>query len=62
LKRKDLIAEIFKYGFTLKRHGNEHDIYTNGKYIEPIPRHTQINEITAGEIIKRCKKRFEEKN
>jgi len=33
--------------------GGNHDIYTNGKDIEPIPRHKEIAESLAKTIIKR---------
>lgn len=40
-------------GWYIKRHGHDHDIYTNGKESEPIPRHREINETLAKAIIKR---------
>ena len=42
-----------KNGWYLKRNGGEHDIYTNGKDTEPIPRHREIKETTAKSIIRR---------
>ena len=53
LKRKDLIRLLEKNGWYLKRTGGPHDIYTNGKETEPIPRHTEIKENLAKAIIKR---------
>ncbi len=53
MKRKDLINLLNKNGWHLKRFGNNHDIYTNGKSIEPIPRHSEINERLAKAIIKK---------
>lgn len=53
LKRKDLIKKFEKNGWWLKRSGGNHDIYTNGKKIEPIPRHKEIDEELAKAIIKR---------
>jgi len=53
MKRKDLIKLLEQNGWVLKRHGDKHDIYTNGKDREPIPRHSEINEILAKAIIKR---------
>lgn len=53
MKRKDLIKLLEKNGWYLKRNGGNHDIYTNGKYIEPIPRHSEINEKLAKAIIKK---------
>lgn len=53
LKRRDLIKLLEKNGWYLKRPGSNHDIYTDGKRIEPIPRHNEINEYTARGIIKK---------
>ena len=53
MKRKDLIEILVRNGWTLKRHGGEHDIYTNGKDREAIPRHKEIAENLAKAIIRR---------
>lgn len=53
MKRKDLIKLLEKNDWYLKRNGGNHDIYTNGIKSEPIPRHTEINERLAKEIIKK---------
>ena len=55
MKRRDLIKEIEKAGFILERHGAEHDIYLrkDDEKIE-VPRHKEINEITAKKILKKC--------
>ncbi len=53
MKRKDLINLLEKNGVYLKRNGANYDLYTNGEYTEPIPRHSEINERLAQDIIKR---------
>lgn len=53
MKRRELIKMLEKAGWYLKRNGGNHDIYTNGKDIEPIPRHPDINERLAKEIIRK---------
>lgn len=53
MKRRDLIKLLEKNGWYLKRNGGDHDLYTNGTKIEPIPRHSEIKEILAQSIIKR---------
>lgn len=53
MKRKDLIKLLEKNGWYFKRNGGNHDIYTNGKDIEPISRQTEIKETVAKAIIKR---------
>jgi len=42
-----------KNGWYFKRHGSDHDIYTNGKNKEQVPRHAEINEKLAKKIIAR---------
>lgn len=53
MKRKDLIKKLTNNGWWLLRNGANHDIYTNGIKTEPIPRHTEIDELLANAIIKR---------
>ncbi len=51
--RKDLVKLLTQNGWTLKRNGANHDIFTNGTEKETIPRHAEINEQLAKAIIKR---------
>ncbi len=53
MKRKDLIKLLEKNGWYFKRSGGNHDIYTNGKDIEPISRQVEIKERVAQAIIRR---------
>lgn len=53
MKRTDLEKRFKKKGWWYLRSGGNHDIWTNGKDIEPIPRHKEINENLAKAIIKR---------
>lgn len=53
MKRKDLIKLFEKNGWWLLRSGENHDIYTNGQQLEPIPRHKEIKENLAKAIIRR---------
>ncbi len=53
MKRKDLISLFEKNGWYLKRNGGNHDVYTNGKDTEAIPRHKEVKENLAKAIIKR---------
>ena len=52
-KRTDFIKLLEKNGWHLKRHGGNHDLYTNGISSEPIPRHKELNERLVEAIIKR---------
>lgn len=53
MKRRDLIKLFQKNGWHLLREGANHDIYTNGEKMEPVPRHAEVNELLAKAIIKR---------
>jgi mRNA interferase HicA len=54
MKRKDLIRQIESMGCVLIRHGVKHDWYINPetKKSQPIPRHNEINENLAKQILK----------
>ena len=53
MKRRDLIKLLEENGWWFKRNGGDHDIYTNGKDIEPISRQKEIKEDVAKAIIRR---------
>lgn len=53
MKRRDLIKKLENAGFRFKEHGGNHDTYKRGKDTEQVPRHKEINEITAKMILKR---------
>ena len=53
MKQRDLIKMLEKAGFQFKEHGGNHDTYKRGSDTEQVPRHREINEITAKQIIKK---------
>lgn len=53
MKRRDLIKKLEDAGFIFYTHGGNHDTYKRGRDTEQIPRHTEINEITAKKILKK---------
>jgi len=53
MKHRDLINLLKANGWWLLRNGANHDIYTNGKESEPIPRHSEIKEHLANAIIRK---------
>lgn len=53
MKRRDLIKKLTKAGWYQKREGSNHDIWTDGKHVEEIPRHREINEQLAKDILKK---------
>lgn len=52
MKRRDLERKLSGLGWQLKRHGAKHDIWTNGEDDLPIPRHNEIDELLAKNILK----------
>ena len=55
MKRRDLVRKIEEGGAIFIRHGGKHDWYQNPqtKVSQPIPRHSEINEMLAKSIIKK---------
>ncbi len=55
MKRRDLIKKLEEMGCLMVRHGRKHDHYTNFKtrQSQPVPRHSEINELLARSIIKK---------
>lgn len=52
MKQADLIKKLEAGGYKLKRHGGNHDVYTNGIHSIAVPRHREIKETTAKGILK----------
>ncbi|PIV43882.1 MAG: addiction module toxin, HicA family [Nitrospirae bacterium CG02_land_8_20_14_3_00_44_33] len=58
MKRKDLLRQLEEMGCIFIRHGGKHDWYQNPrtKVAQPVPRHNEINDNLAKQIIKMLKK------
>ena len=56
MKYQELIRELKKYGWYLRRQGAHHEIWTNGVVDEPVPRHKEIHELLAKKIAKTARK------
>ncbi|MDR0663195.1 MAG: type II toxin-antitoxin system HicA family toxin [Spirochaetaceae bacterium] len=58
MKREKLLSKIAELGAVFIRHGRKHDIYENSRTHEwtQIPRHPDINEYTACDILKKMSK------
>ena len=58
MKREKLLEKINKAGAVFVRRGKKHDIYENPRTHEytQIPRHSDINEYTAKDILKKVLK------
>jgi len=55
MQRRRLLRLFKDHGWYLLRNGSNHDVWTNGKEQEPIPRHREINERLAKSIIAKYK-------
>jgi predicted RNA binding protein YcfA (HicA-like mRNA interferase family) len=55
MKRRDLIRKVEEQGAIFIRHGGKHDWFQNPatKVSQPIPSHTEINEMLARSILKK---------
>ncbi|MBK1707376.1 type II toxin-antitoxin system HicA family toxin [Halochromatium glycolicum] len=55
MKRRDLIKELESMGCVMLRHGSRHDWYHNPetKESQPVPRHREIKEHLARNIIRK---------
>jgi mRNA interferase HicA len=54
MKKIDLEKKLHKLGWYLKRHGGNHDIWTNGEITESVPRHPEVIEGLAKKILKKA--------
>ena len=57
MKRRELEEALRKFGWRFLRQGGKHDVWTNDKRQEPIPRHAEINEKLARAILRRASRR-----
>ncbi len=55
MKKKELERALQRLGWFLKRQGGSHEVWTNGEATEPVPRHTEINELLAKKILNKAK-------
>ena len=56
MKRRDLERRLRALGWTLVRTGRKHDVWSDGRNQEAIPRHAEINERLALAILARVKR------
>lgn len=52
MKQRDLKKALKKAGWTFLREGGNHEVWTNGKDVQAVPRHREVNENTAKGIIR----------
>jgi mRNA interferase HicA len=55
LKRKDLEKKLKELGWRFLRHGGRHDVWTNGRDFEYLPRHREIHELLARKILRNAR-------
>ena len=54
MKRRELERRLRLLGWTFYRHGSGHDIWFRGPAEVTVPRHAEINEITAKIILRKA--------
>lgn len=54
MKRRNLEKKLSELGWQFARHGGNHDIWTNGKEFESVPRHNEIKEYLAKKIVQKA--------
>lgn len=52
MKKRDLEKQLELLGWQFLRHGGSHELWTNGTDTQAVPRHGEINEMTAKAIIR----------
>jgi len=57
MKRRELEKELSRRGWWFLRRGGRHDIWTDGDGQEAIPRHAEIHEKVARNILRRAKRK-----
>ncbi|HEY7376343.1 MAG TPA: type II toxin-antitoxin system HicA family toxin [Polyangia bacterium] len=55
MKKSELEKELRDCGWWLARQGSRHEVWTNGKVTEAVPRHKEIDEHTARSIVRTAK-------
>ena len=55
MKRRELERILRQLGWKFLRHGGKHDVWTDEKREEAIPRHTEIHEKLVQAILRRAK-------
>jgi predicted RNA binding protein YcfA (HicA-like mRNA interferase family) len=54
MKRRDLLARLAELGWRFDREGGAHTIYRKGERTMAVPRHAEINELTARSILRQA--------
>jgi predicted RNA binding protein YcfA (HicA-like mRNA interferase family) len=54
VNRREVARHLEEHGFRLIREGGNHSIYSDGKRVVPLKRHSRIDRITANQICKQA--------
>lgn len=54
MKYRDLVKRLEQLGYILVRHGGNHDVFIKGLTEIAVPRHREINEVTAKQILRKA--------
>lgn len=55
MKKLDLEKKLKALGWWMDRQGGSHEVWTNGIRVTTVPRHREINELTAKAILRTAK-------
>jgi len=55
VKKRDLAAALGAAGWWFLREGGSHEVWTNGVDTLTVPRHREVNELTAAGILRRAR-------
>jgi mRNA interferase HicA len=54
VRKSELERRLRNYGWWLDRQGGRHEVWTNGRLTEAVPRHREIDERTARSILRKA--------
>jgi len=56
MKKRDLLQRLIALGWVFDRQGGAHEIWRKGERCMPVPRHAEVNEMTARAILRAAAK------
>ena len=60
VKYRELVKQLEQLGYILVRHGGNHDVFLNGLTEISVPRHREIDEVTAKQILRKAERNKDE--
>lgn len=60
MKYRELVKQLEQFGYILVRHGGNHDVFLKGLTEIAVPRHREVNEVTAKQILRKAERNKDE--